>query len=96
MSWTYVCDVESESEPDKRWMIKRADDGRLGCACPSYRFMRGSAKTCKHIRAILGVPAPDARVRVEIQETPTKVRHGGETFTIRRRAMAFGSGPLRA
>ena len=51
MTWTLLATVVSDSEPGKHYKIKRREDGTLGCACPSYRFMQGSPKTCKHLRA---------------------------------------------
>lgn len=57
MRWTPVASVASEREPGKAYEIKRREDGVLGCSCPGYRFRRGPDKTCKHIRALLGLAA---------------------------------------
>ncbi len=103
--WAHVATVASESEPGKRWEIKkRRSDGALGCACPAFRFKHGD-KTCKHIRAYLQAsplqatqhmhPGAAAAIigaaQLEGRTTDT-VRiqaNGGEFFNVTR-AIAFG------
>ena len=90
MRWEHVADIESDSEIWKTYEIKRSD-GRYGCECPSYRFVRGE-KTCKHIRAYLTGNEEDHRRAL----TPTvvhervRISSGGEMFTVTRRAITFG------
>lgn len=57
-TWTHVTDVESDSEPGTRHAIKRRSDGAWGCSCTAFRFARGQiglGKSCKHLRAYLGL-----------------------------------------
>ncbi len=48
-NYTYVCDVPSESNPNKVYTIKIDDDGLLTCNCPSWIFNQRRDRTCKHI-----------------------------------------------
>lgn len=92
MSWTYIATVASESDPSGSYDIKRATDGRLGCDCTAYRFARREAKTCKHIRALLGLSASVqdmASPRSSRPSAQARVTQSGETFTITRRAISF-------
>lgn len=82
MSWIHVAYVASESEPGLEHEIKRAADGRLGCSCGAYRFMRGAEKICKHLRAFTAAGVADT-VSIELH------RDVVEMFTFRR-AISFG------
>lgn len=42
--------MASESRPNVRHEIMRADNGRLACSCEAHRWSKGE-KTCKHVRA---------------------------------------------
>ena len=96
MRWNYVTTVESESEPGATYDIKERG-GVFGCGCRSYRFSKG-VKTCKHLRAYLGVSATAGRsVTVPLGTSAsidaqgvTTVRQGGETFRVYRRAIRLG------
>lgn len=89
--WEYVTDIASESERDKSYEIKRrTSDGHLACGCTAYRFATRDAKTCKHIKAYLGVYGIVAAAS-EATTVPVVTVHDNETFTLtRRRAIAFG------
>lgn len=91
--WTHVAFVESDSEPGVEHEIKRHADGRLGCACLSYRFARGE-KTCKHLRAWRATSnlwvGGRGEVATAVRVTPGEIGAGAETFTVRR-AISFGA-----
>ena len=101
--WHYVADVESDSEPGVKHVIKRREvDGHVGCDCLAYRFKKGE-KTCKHVQALLGLSAainhhqpstPLPQVRVEGMQHEYRIAHAGDTFTVTRRAISLG--PLSA
>ena len=83
--WEDVTNIASYSELDKSYEIKRhLGTGRLGCACPSYRFKRGdvNAKTCKHLDAYRSMS-------VTPTATPVRVEFAGESFRVHRRAINF-------
>ena len=88
--WEHAAYVESESEPGHQHEVKRhITKGRLGCSCHAYRFMRGSDKTCKHLRALLGLAAAATHIDPRVVAAPVRVTSGGEMFTVTRRAINF-------
>lgn len=42
--------VQSESDPDKQWIVRLMPDGSYRCDCPQFVFKKGQA--CKHILKI--------------------------------------------
>lgn len=92
--WTHVAFVESETEADTEYEIKRHADGRTGCACHSYVFSKERPRNCKHVRALLGLPALPEWMTAEKPETVTStVSVGAERFKVRR---AISLRPLTA
>lgn len=95
MKWQHVATVNSMTEPGKQYEIKRQPrGGAYGCGCTAFRFARGTHKTCKHLQAFLGGEAAlgtmDATVRAAAVAVDRQtVSVGGETFTVRRRAIVF-------
>ncbi len=85
--WTHVTFAESDSTPGEEYAIDRRVDGAWRCECLSFRFCKGrigSGKSCKHLRAWLGVEGAASTIEAVTVKATT------ETFTFRR-AMRFGS-----
>jgi hypothetical protein len=89
--WTYVCDVASETEQNTKYAIDRHADGYLRCACMAFRFQRVPLpqKSCKHLRALLGLSAALPHVRPAEVQAPVRVTQEGETFVVTRRAISL-------
>jgi hypothetical protein len=48
-----ICDVASESKPDKWYTVYEQRDGTLFCACPDFIYRRRSqGEECKHLRGL--------------------------------------------
>jgi hypothetical protein len=47
--------IRSFTEPDKKYAIKKKQDGTFTCACLDWRFRRTQNEDgmCKHLRAVL-------------------------------------------
>lgn len=92
--WTHLAFVESETEADTEYEIKRHDDGRTGCACHSYVFCKVRPKTCKHVEALLGAPPMPTQLIARADEAvAVSVTVGTEKFKVRR---AISLRPLTA
>lgn len=87
--WTHVAFVESETDANVEYEIKRHENGRSGCACHAFVFGRG--ESCKHLRALFGLAAVVPHVHATEVAAPVRVTVGVETFRIRR---AISCGPL--
>lgn len=81
MSWRIVGSVDSSHEPGTTHLIKRADNGRLGCDCPKYRFARGE-KTCHHIEAFLRTPQHAEYARAHLHATQPDAGAFGPPVTV--------------
>lgn len=49
MKWVKQWDVPSHSNPKKKYVVSKADDGTFGCDCPVWKFRR---QECKHIEQV--------------------------------------------
>jgi hypothetical protein len=47
--YNFVYQIQSHSNPDKKYTIKMDDNGLLSCNCPSWIFNQRRDRTCKHI-----------------------------------------------
>jgi hypothetical protein len=48
-----ICEVASESKPDKWYTVYEQRDGTLFCACPDFIYRRRSlGEECKHLRGL--------------------------------------------
>jgi len=45
--------IQSFTNPEKKYTIKRKDDGSYSCSCPSWIFNHSGDRMCKHLRAVL-------------------------------------------
>ena len=63
--WVEKWDIPSSSNPNKTYVVAKADDGTFGCSCPAWTRMR---RECKHIKAVK-VRALDGR-KLELYESP--------------------------
>ena len=50
--YNFVYEVQSSSNPEKKYTIKMRDDGMLTCNCPSWIFNTRRNRTCKHVDVI--------------------------------------------
>ncbi len=53
--WIERWTVESHTNPDKGYIVSRADDEETwGCSCPAWKFQRRRLRDgiCKHIREV--------------------------------------------
>ncbi len=92
--WTHLAFVESETEADVEYEIKRHDDGRTGCACHAYVFAKVRPKSCKHVEALLVTPGLRDRSVPEMSKNlHASVLVGSERFRVRR---AISLRPLTA
>ena len=46
--------ISSFSEANKKYTIKKKDDGTLTCSCPAWIFNHSGNRNCKHLQAITG------------------------------------------
>lgn len=91
--WTHVAFIESDSEPGRKWEVKRhISTGRLGCECPKYRFMRGE-KSCHHLDAVRASDLPAKAVRDTVRAERVRVKVANETYTVTRRGISFDGVP---
>jgi predicted nucleic acid-binding Zn finger protein len=44
--------INSFTNPDKKYVIKRKENGDFTCNCPSWIFNQSGNRQCKHLRAI--------------------------------------------
>jgi predicted nucleic acid-binding Zn finger protein len=88
--WTHVAYVASASSPGEEWEVRRhTSTGRLGCACPKYRFARGE-KTCHHITSVLQTDVSTERpASPNVNNVVSRTYVDGEMFCVRR-AIALG------
>jgi len=49
-----MTEVQSASDPKKRYEIRLGKDNVVYCTCPAWRFSKAPHKCCKHIVAWLG------------------------------------------
>jgi hypothetical protein len=48
-----ICEVASESKPDKWYTVYEQQDGTLFCGCPDYIYRRRArGEECKHLREL--------------------------------------------
>jgi hypothetical protein len=50
--YNFVCEVASESNPQKKYSVKMREDGLLTCNCPAWIYNHRRNRTCKHIDKI--------------------------------------------
>jgi len=44
--------IRSFTDPDKKYTVKKKEDGTFSCSCPAWIFNHSGDRTCKHLHAI--------------------------------------------
>ena len=44
-----VAKFRSRSQPNKVYVVRRDDQGRLVCNCPGWHFSKRAKRTCRHV-----------------------------------------------
>lgn len=74
-----VAKVNSSSDPDTVYEVRRTHEGTLSCQCMGWRFNKDTPRQCRHTRAAANgnlpaaLPASKRPVAVAVPQTPKAV-----------------------